>query len=224
MYIDIHTHGQQPPAGKQVRIVNLPFPPPSPEPPDYYSTGIHPWDAQAGCDSRLRQIEECLSSSPRIIAIGETGLDALKGPEKNIQQQCFVRHIALSEKYHKPLIIHCVKAFPELTALRKKHKPRLSWILHGFASRQSIALQLAEAGFFLSFGPALLYRPALQDILQHLPPHRLFFETDAHPSCTIEEIYHTAAEILHLSQEQLQQQVEENFRQAFGITPLITTL
>jgi len=129
MYIDIHTHGQQPPAGKQVRIVNLPFPPPSPEPPDYYSTGIHPWDAQAGCDSRLRQIEECLSSSPRIIAIGETGLDALKGPEKNIQQQCFVRHIALSEKYHKPLIIHCVKAFPELTALRKKHKPRLSWIL-----------------------------------------------------------------------------------------------
>ena len=89
------------------------------EPGYTYSVGVHPWDAGS---FDLRALEEA-ARHDCVKAIGETGLDTLRGPSLDIQESVFREHVRLSEMFGKPLIIHCVKAFDRLMALKKEIKP-----------------------------------------------------------------------------------------------------
>ena len=79
----------------------------------------------------------------------------------------------LSEKNSLPLILHVVKAFPEIIALKKELKPRQPWIIHGFRGKPELAKELHRHGFFLSLGER--HNP---DAAAIIPAERLLLESD----------------------------------------------
>ena len=85
-------------------------------------------------------------------------------------------HYELSETLRKPLILHIVKSFPEIIALRKQWKPTQPWIIHGFRSKPQLARELLAHGFHLSYGKK--YNPASLAITH---ASRLLRETDEMP-------------------------------------------
>lgn len=137
-----------------------------------YSVGVHPWDAAKFDMDAL----EVAASSPLVAAIGETGLDALRGPSLEVQEGVFRHHVAISERLGKPLIIHCVKSFDRLLAIRKELNPVQTWIAHGFRGKPQQAMQLLRAGFHISLGPR--FNPETARII---PADRLHIETDDSP-------------------------------------------
>lgn len=85
-------------------------------------------------------------------------------------------HYELSETLRKPLILHIVKSFPEIIALRKQWKPTQPWIIHGFRGKPQLARELLAHGFHLSYGKK--YNPASLAITH---ASRLLRETDEMP-------------------------------------------
>jgi len=146
-----------------------------------YSVGIHPWESE---NATLRQLDllEKYCSRNEIVAIGETGLDALRGGELEKQKILFKKHIELSEKHQKPLIIHAVKTFGELIAIHKNIRPAMPWILHGFRGKPQQAIELIKRGFYISLGEKFNRETATI-----IPEERLLFESDE-SSLSINEI------------------------------------
>ena len=124
-----------------------------------YSVGIHPWRVGiATPDDWARTI--LLAADPRVLLIGETGLDRLHldGTPIELQIEWFERHVSLSEQVGKPLLLHIVRAFPEIIALRRRLRPTQPWIVHGFRGKPQLAASLLSHGFLLRFGP--LHNPS----------------------------------------------------------------
>mgnify|MGYP001154790487 CR=1 FL=1 len=178
--IDIHTHHVPSIAGTAVLNIGpleaaLPF-------AGLYSVGIHPWRIAPGWEAQLEDVAR-LSVCPQVVALGECGLDkvCLKGMASvaeresafSLQVRVFEAHIRLSECCEKPLIVHCVKACNELVVLRRRHKPRQAWVVHGFRGNRQVASMLLAEGFHLSFGEH--YQ---SEALRSVPAERLFVETD----------------------------------------------
>jgi len=113
-----------------------------------------------------------IATDPRIVAIGETGIDKLKGPSYDIQIPVFEKHIALSESLKKPLIIHCVKAWDELIRVRRQSQPSQPWIIHGYRSNPELTKRLIKEGFMFSVGDKINI-----ESLALIPLDSLFCET-----------------------------------------------
>ncbi len=178
---------------------------------DWFSCGVHPWYSD-DVQPQLKFLKE-IAGDNRIVAIGETGFDKLKGPALSIQQIVFEQQIELSEQLQKPLIIHCVKAWDELLAMKKKHKPHQPWIIHGYRGKPELTHQLLSHGFLFSIGEKFN-----ADSLQTIPLDRLFCETDESDS-NIEEIYNKISETLEIEVESLVIQIDANVKKTF---PLVT--
>lgn len=138
----------------------------------YHSVGIHPWHTINVASSTIERLH-LLAAHPQIIAIGETGIDTLKGAPIDIQTNIFRLHVELSEQHKKPLIIHCVKAFNEIISLKKELRPTMPWIIHGFRGKPQLARQLLDNGFYISLGEHF----NLQSVTI-IPTDHLLFETD----------------------------------------------
>lgn len=133
----------------------------------FYSAGTHPWYA----DSPDRPLT--LPESSRIIAVGEVGLDKLRGPSIDIQTAELMKWIKISEERQLPVILHIVKAFPEIIALKKTVKPTQPWIIHGFRGKSQLAAELLRHGFYISIGKN--YNP---ETIAMIPHDRLLLESD----------------------------------------------
>ena len=149
--IDIHTHRGEVRADAvlcfdPVETDSLPT-----EGEGLVSVGIHPWNADKATDETFEQLERMLAD-PRAVAVGEAGLDRLRGPEMEVQIPVFERQIELARRLGLPLVIHCVRAFDILTALRKRHPDAGQWIVHGFRGKPELATRLLKAGIDLSYG------------------------------------------------------------------------
>ncbi len=134
-----------------------------------FSAGIHPWHS---ADADFACLEQMLKM-PCVRAVGEAGLDSMRGPSSDVQTAVFRRQIELSESFEKPLLIHCVRSFQPLLALRRELRPRQPWIIHGFRGKPQMARQLTSAGLYLSVGPKFN-----ADALKEIPADRLLIETD----------------------------------------------
>ncbi|MFZ4581751.1 MAG: TatD family hydrolase [Paludibacter sp.] len=156
-------------------------------PDRYFSVGIHPWDVHNADPSTLHFIEKLLVNE-KLKAIGECGFDRNAKASFKEQGYFFERQVLLSEKYEKPLIIHCVASFNEIILLRKRFNPTQNWILHGFRGKPEMASQLLKHGFALSYG--VKYNPASVEIT---PIDQLCIETDIHFEIPIETIYREIA-------------------------------
>ena len=214
-YIDFHTH-QVPVEQDVVAVVD-----------GRDTWGIHPWRASLSPVPSPEGKGE-LKSFPsgedlgeasgkglgKFLAIGECGLDALKGPSMSVQEEVFVRQVRLSEELGKPLIIHCVKALERLLHLRKSLNPKQSWMLHGFRGKPQQLRSLVDAGFFVSFGPQ-----HNEESLLFCPAERLMLETDADAESSIKEIYNNVAQKRGLDLTTLCSLMAENYRTFFQKEP-----
>ena len=162
----------------------------------FLSVGIHPWFAEE-CNIELMVKLEQWSSDPRLVAIGECGLDKNSKVSLSIQMQAFEMQIALSEKVQKPIIIHCVGCFNELFEIRNRVNPVQTWIIHGFRGKPELAAQILKAGCALSFGEHYNAKS-----VRVTPIDRLFIETDE-SNISVEEIYRQIAAIKGCKVEEL---------------------
>lgn len=129
------------------------------------------------------------------------------GPEVRVlfseQIPLLIGQVELAEQARKPLIIHCVKAYPDLIRVRKGVKTTVPWIIHGFNNNEQILNQLLEHGFYISVGPQLLNpRSNAFRLLRKIPLYALFLESDDR-DVRIEAIYESAASELGIGEEEL---------------------
>ncbi|MGN7810940.1 TatD family hydrolase [Flavobacterium sp. 22076] len=180
----------------------------------FYSIGIHPWYIKEDqIDLELKIIEDKLLAE-NCLAVGECGLD--KRIEIPLEQQIIVfeKQLALAEKYKKPVVIHCVAAFQEITAIKKKLKISVPMIIHGFSKNKQLAEQLIKDGFYLSFGKYLLKNPDLKTVFESVPNDRFFLETDTIEE-DIQQVYNIASEYKNITIKELQDIISSNCKIVF---------
>ncbi|MHC5202675.1 TatD family hydrolase [Myroides sp. LJL119] len=176
-----------------------------------FSIGIHPWYIS------LNQVEQDLQTIENVIqtkaclAIGECGLDKNSSVSLSDQLQVFQSQLLLAQKYKKAVILHLVSHFDHAMALKKDLDITVPLIVHGFRKSLSLAQNLIDKGFYLSFGSALLKSDKLQETFKSLPKERLFLETDDQTDFTIDQIYGKAQELV----PGIEKQILENFKLAF---------
>ncbi|MCD8269786.1 MAG: TatD family hydrolase [Parabacteroides sp.] len=208
IYYDIHTH-QPPVHPEDIAIINTIVKDEGDLllPAQWCSMGIHPWYIY-NVREQLSLLESALSD-PSVVAIGEAGLDKLAEASLDIQQSTFREQALLAEKADKPLIIHSVKAWAELIAMKRSVKPRMPWIVHGFRGNAELAGQLIHQGFYLSFGEHFN-----SQALQAAWPGYLLAETDD-KEIDIRSVYRQIATSLHISLEELVITLERNVQNIF---------
>ncbi|PVX47426.1 TatD DNase family protein [Flavobacterium sp. 103] len=180
----------------------------------YYSIGIHPWYInEERLETDLQIIESKLQDS-NCLALGECGLDKRIEIPLELQQMVFERQLLLAQKQNKPVVIHCVAAFQEIIALKKRLKITVPMLIHGFSKNKQVAKELINNGFYISFGKYLLRNPELETVFQSIPNDRFFLETDTVEE-GIEEVYTLAARYKKWNMDELQQQIKSNFAAVF---------
>ena len=194
-----------------MQIVNLELKEPCPE-QGCYSYGIHPLaldNADFQIDEALNKLKENLQQ-PQVVALGEAGLDKFHAHFER-QVEVFERQIVLSENLKKPMILHDVKSHNEIIALRKKHRAKQPWIVHGFNGTEQDVRQLTGQGLYLSVGESLLHpERKIAKSLKNIPLGLLFLETDM-AKIGIERVYEAAARLLEIDIITLQRQIFANF-------------
>lgn len=211
MYINVHTH--HPSNSKEVFSIQNRYPMDS----DFtmpFSVGIHPWFLnEKTVENELFQVEKLLQH-PNCLAVGECGLDKAINSSFDFQMETFKKQILISEKYHKPLIIHCVRAFQEMIELKKTYKPLQPWIVHGFKKDKQLAFSLIKNGFYLSFGDVVLNNIKIQALISEIPFEKILLETD-NSAIAIDEIYNKVAIIKKITLEKLLEKIHVNFKNIF---------
>lgn len=204
--LDIHTHHlPENPAQAIFSCLPREF---SPVPGGFYSVGLHPWHLSADYTQEWNRLVE-IAEHPQVLAIGEAGLDKIVKVDMDLQQEAFIRQMELSEQTGKPLVIHSVRTANELIRLKKKRRPRMPWIIHGFRGNENIARELVRHGFYLSFGAN--YR---EEALLAVPVERIFIETDE-STADVRTLYEKAAQTLSLPYNQLLTSVQQNMKEVF---------
>ncbi|MGE5429419.1 MAG: TatD family hydrolase [Methylococcaceae bacterium] len=214
IFIDFHTHGLKP--DKSIQLLNC-FAQDLPVADDgnLYSTGLHPWHLESAEINECLQAMEQAMSLPNVVAVGECGIDRAIETEIVWQEYYFRKQAEMARKYAKPLIIHCVRAYPEVIRMKKEVSSPLPWIIHGFRGNEQTAASLIRNGFYISIGGKLLDDQRKIKAFSRIPLDRLFLETDdRHES--INSIYEQAAHLMNLQVEDLKERILANFKEVFN--------
>lgn len=150
--------------------------------PDVYAAvALHPTRADA-LDEAARAELERLAADPRVVAIGETGLDFYWDyAQPDVQREAFAWHIDLAKRVGKPVMIHDRDAHEDVLAVLNREGAPDAVIFHCFSGDEAMARRCADAGYYLSFAGPVSFRNAreLAAAAQVVPADRLLAETDA---------------------------------------------
>ncbi|MBS3903355.1 MAG: TatD family hydrolase [Anaplasmataceae bacterium] len=136
-----------------------------------------------GEDFNYKNYKE-LALHPRVVAIGECGLDyyRLEEKTKDKQKEALLKQITLAKETKRALMIHCRDAFPDLIALFKEHQSELPdprGVIHFFSGTIDDARELANLGFGFTFGGVVTFTRDYDEVIKFLPIDRILSETDA---------------------------------------------
>lgn len=179
----------------------------APQPGKWYSVGIHPWDTGEDIPATdLQSLERC-ARHPQVLAIGETGLDKLRGGDIEVQTALFVRHLQLAHSVGKPVVVHSVRATQQVLQCRQDAGlTSVPLAIHGMRAGERMARIWLDAGCYLSFGPRFN-----SSALLITPLDRLLIETDD-DAITIQEVAALVAQALGLSTQAVITTAAENAR------------
>ena len=168
-----------------------------------YSVGLHPWHIGDDWQQKIEKLKEA-AQHQLVVAIGETGLDSLKGASLEVQEQVMQAHINIASASGKPLIIHCVRTSQQVLKLWRDNPEahNVAWVIHGFRGNENVARQLLDAGFYLSYGSK-----HNAEALAITPIDHLLVETDDEPSSTIKQALKEVAQAKDCSVWRLRRQV-----------------
>lgn len=145
------------------------------------SCGVHPLNVEDEPFDYDKLV--ALSQDPKVVAIGETGLDYHYTPEtKALQQSLFVQHIEVANKLNKPLIIHTRSARQDtMEMLEQNGAEKCGGVLHCFTEDWAMAKRALDLGFYISISGIITFRNAeeLRDVVRKVPLDRLLVETDS---------------------------------------------
>ena len=125
-------------------------------------------------------VYEALGRSPRVIAVGECGLDYYRSEEstKEIQKKAFIEHIELANKLGKPLMLHIRNAYDDALEILTAHA-KVKGNTHFFAGDWNTAKKFLDLGFSLSFTGVLTFTHDYDEVVKNAPLDMLLSETDA---------------------------------------------
>ena len=197
----------------------------------YGSVGVHP-DYEGVAEATVKELV-ALAAHPRILAIGETGLDyyRLTG-DLEWQRERFRRHIRAARECGKPLIVHTRSAAED--TLRVMHEERageVRGVMHCFTESWEVASAAMDLGFYVSFSGIVTFKnaQALKEVARKLPLERMLIETDAPYLAPVPFrgklnqpglVKHVAEEIARLRDvpfEDVARATTDNFHKLFGV-------
>ncbi|MDZ7376993.1 MAG: TatD family hydrolase [candidate division KSB1 bacterium] len=147
----------------------------------YATVGIHPHDAAGVIESDWRQLE-ALIAHPKVVAIGEIGLDYFRTyAPRDVQMQVLQRQLELAVQYRKPVVIHTRHAWPDILPIfTATYRRKLTGVFHCFSGSENEAKAILDAGYFISFTGVVTFKnaTALKIAANHVPLDRLLLETD----------------------------------------------
>jgi len=198
------------------------------------SAGIHPNHAAEVQPGDWEEIVR-LASEPRVVALGETGLDLYwKDTPLAVQQDYFDRHIRLSQSIGKPLVIHQRESAVEILTMLRAASQRgpLTGVMHSFTGTTDQAREFLDLGLYISFAGMVTFKKSddLRAVAAQVPADRILVETDA-PYLSPEpfrgrrpnepaRVVHTAAcvaQVRGVSGEDFARQTTDNARALFGL-------
>lgn len=169
----------------------------------FTSMEIHPWFLPEMFDSH--KIPEKIELD-KFTALGEIGLDKLRGPEISIQEMFFQQLLILASECKKPVVIHCVRKYPETIKLLKPFK--LKVMFHGFHSSPELLDELWGRGYTVSFHHSAVKNSKLMNKLKSATGE-FGFESDNDPSVDIASIIATAEKNTRINN--LEKITDQNF-------------
>jgi len=199
----------------------------------YAAVGWHPTDA---VDMKLEEDLawiETLCGHPKVVAIGEIGLDYYWDTSpKEVQHVVFREQIRLARRLNKPIVIHNRDAHEDVVRLLKEEKAEeVGGIMHCFSGSWETAKKCLDMNFYISFGGPVTFKNARvpKEVLEKVPSDKLLLETDApylapHPhrgkrneSAFVRLVAETAAEIKGVTLEEIAKITSDNGRRCFGL-------
>lgn len=201
------------------------------------SVGVHP-DSE---DVQEPSVEDLVAraSLPRVVAIGETGLDYYRLNGRSVadmewQRERFRVHIRASRASGKPLIIHTRSASADtIEVLRNEGAGQVGGVFHCFTETMEVARAALDLGFMISFSGILTFKTAhdLREVARHVPLDRCLIETDSpylapvpyrgktNTPAYVPLVARQIAEIKSISVEEVAKQTSSNFEKLFGVAP-----
>ena len=193
--------------------------------------GVHPLDFEEEPYDAARLVR--LAQDPKVIAIGEIGLDYYYSAENKVAQQAvFASQIDVANRLNKPVIIHTRQAREDtIRLLRDNQAEKCGGVLHCFTENYDMAKQALDLGFYISISGIITFKNAedLREVVRKLPLDRLLVETDSpylapvpyrgkqnQPAYTREVCEYVAA-LKGVSAEEMAQITTQNFERLFKI-------
>ncbi|MCQ2752669.1 MAG: TatD family hydrolase [Bacilli bacterium] len=199
----------------------------------YAAVGVHPSDVKTMKPDDLSAIEG-LINNPRVVAIGEIGLDFAyekDHAEQAKQVEYFIKFIDLANKYNKPICVHSRDAIDLTYQTLKAHPVKRGGVMHCYAGGRDYVARYVEMGFYFGVGGTVTFKnaPNVKAAVSVMPLERILAESDApyltpepyrgRPNhskfipFTIEEV----AKIHQTSVENVTKKTTENFVKLFGV-------
>lgn len=198
----------------------------------YAAVGWHPVDAVDATEADFRRIE-ALADHPKVVALGEMGLDYHwdKSP-KDVQKHVFRKQIALAKRLRMPIIIHNREATDDvITVLKEEDAADVGGIMHCFGAGPEEAKQCLRMNFYISIGGPVTFKNATlpKEVAMDVPLDRLLVETDCpflspHPyrgkrnePARVKLVAEQIADLRGMDPERLAEITSDNARRLFGI-------
>lgn len=196
----------------------------------YAAVAIHPHEAGTVTPEAMAALRT-LTAHPKVVALGETGLDYAKDyAPRDVQRHALIEHIRLSRDLDLPLVVHCREAYPDvLDILDREHAGRVT--MHAFSGSVEVAHTCVTRGYFISLAGPVTFATArtTAQVAQEIPLESLLVETDA-PVLTPEPfrgrrnepaylgyIVRRIAELRGRAPEEMAAVTAANARRAYGV-------
>lgn len=179
----------------------------------------------------LRLIRE-LSANPRVMAIGECGLDYhYPDHNKEAQKDLFKKHLDLARDTPKPLIIHCRDAYEDILETIEPYRGKVSGVIHFFTGTVDFAQKFIDIGFLISFSGVITFASEYEPLVRELPLDKVLIETDcpyASPAPYrgkrneppyVVEVAKKIAALKNMSLSQVAEQTTKNALELFKLVP-----
>jgi len=198
----------------------------------YSSVGVHPLQDEELPLPTVEQLTD-LAMLPKVVAVGETGLDNFYSADSfEWQYESFTRHLLASKQVEKPLIVHTRDARDETIKLLKQHQSNSAGVLHCFTETWEMAKAAMDFGYFISFSGIVTFKNAgeLREVVKKIPLDRILVETDSpwlapvpyrgkqNEPKNVYEVAQCVAEIKGISLEELAEITTNNFFNLFKIS------
>lgn len=198
----------------------------------YAAVGIHPEDAAKAAPESFEQIRKWIQTEPKVVAIGEVGLDYhWPEPSHEIQQEVFIEQVKMAVELDVPIDIHDREAHGDTLDILRQYGKGIRGVFHCYSGSLEMAEELIKMGFYIGFTGTMVFPKSkkLKRIVSEIPMDRILIETDC-PYLTpppyrgkrnepayVRYVAEEIARLREIDVMEVQRQTLENGKRIFGI-------